>query len=1467
MGNRTRAEEAPRAGAVSGLAGTPSRAGDKIPSAPEAREQPKRKRHRHWSRRLRKGRKATVGQRAPGPDDRRDNRKEVAEAPKAGSTSGLVGTSFHRDNRKEVVEAPKTGSTSGLVGTSFHTGGESSVPAPRRPERKRKPVAETGEELARMASECVKQDSSVPRPPKDALARAPRILDVGVGHPRYRLTASVEGQTVEAMVDTGADVTVLAIHVADRLPGNRWKRISSLQDFAGNLIAARGPAPVTINVGKRVATAKAYRVDIAEDCILGNEVLTSLGAVISCATRTVTFEPPVPAVRNVSHRAARVALLTDVVIAPGQEVIARGSLQGAPTPDAHQARMISSDPVPATPATLGVGRGLVDAHATTVPLRLLNGGDTDLHLRAGTLVAKVELVNTTEAEGTPDAEVRGLEEATTPSALPKALEEVLEKTRRQEGITEEDARDLRTILWRHRGVFGEHGPTDHRNQIRASIKLQTTAPQPVRQAASRLPIAMREADKAEVDRLQQMGLVKESTSPWASPVVLVQTTDGRHRFAMDYRKVNATLVKETLRPPEQKQVLNSLSGARWFTTIGLLAGYGQLPLAPETGEKTAFCTRYGLYQWQVLPFGMCSAPATLTRLVDTLLRGLTYETCLIYTDDIVVYGNDVSQTLARLDEVLHRLSRAGITVKPASCRFLEPSLSYLGYVISREGVKPDPANVAAVRDWPVPKTTKDVRTFMGFAAYYRRFVQDYAQVASPLQRMVAKDSVFVWEPEQQQAFDALKAAFIDAPMLAFPDPAGRLILDTDASADGIGAVLSQEVDGDERVLAYASALMNVKQRRYCATQRELLAVVSFLQHFRTYLYGRRVIIRTDHSSLKWLHSFKNPQGLVAQWLEAMSEFDYEIVHRAGEKHGNADGLSRQYCDCCHDTTAVPEAPDALGRARLVVGAIHQMAEVTSDLSHAEIRRAQEADDEIAWLLVAKEAGERPAADDVRRRSRHARAYAASWQLLEVKEGVLYLRDPAPEIPDGLDTPLVTRTGERIEPPDTGAGPEKYRLLVPRSLRRHLFGIAHGHTWAAHLGAEKTLARLKEQCFWRPMGKDVTLWCGTCVVCQQAKPAPNRPHGYLVPMYTGEPMDRVAIDLLGGLPKSRSGNTHVLVACDYLTKWTEAWPVPGESALICAKALVRNWFVRFGLPLELHSDCAPAFTGTLFTEMSRLCDMKKTKTSSYHARGDGLVERANRTLIGMLRKATQDRQDDWDEHIPYIMSAYRSSRHASTQVTPNYLMFGRELRTPVTLMLPPPTEKVFTDRWVVELQERFHYAHSLARQALGRSAKTQKAYFDKRVRARHLTVGQEVWVYWPRKTAKGRTKKLTPCWDGPWTVLRFVTEVNVEVRKGREQLILHVDRIRPLEVEGTTIGDNPTTPDSGMPEGRENGEQEGSSDEDDADPLPFAPHRRLDRSDSGAGPSGGPEGVDFTPPAVARPARTRDAPQRLGYSQP
>ena len=267
----------------------------------------------------------------------------------------------------------------------------------------------------------------------------------------------------------------------------------------------------------------------------------------------------------------------------------------------------------------------------------------------------------------------------------------------------------------------------------------------------------------------------------------------------------------------------------------------------------------------------------------------------MYLDDIVVFSRTPEEHLQRLASVFNRLSQAGLKLKPEKCSFFQRSVRFLGHVVSAEGIATDPEKVRAVAEWPVPVSVTEVRSYLGLASYYRRFVRDFAEIAAPLHELTKKNARFIWTEEAQNAFDTLKVALTTPPILAMPKDTGEFIVDADASDRTLGCVLSQVQDGEERVIAYASRSLDARERNYCCTRRELLAVVHFLRYFKRYLLGRRFRVRTDHSALTWLRRTPEPIGQQARWCEQLEEYEFTIEHRPGVKHGNADALSRRPC--------------------------------------------------------------------------------------------------------------------------------------------------------------------------------------------------------------------------------------------------------------------------------------------------------------------------------------------------------------------------------------------------------------------------------------------------------------------------------------------------------------------------------------------------------------------------------------------
>ena len=438
--------------------------------------------------------------------------------------------------------------------------------------------------------------------------------------------------------------------------------------------------------------------------------------------------------------------------------------------------------------------------------------------------------------------------------------------------------------------------------------IETGDEPPFKQTPRRLPMQHHQEIQTQVRKLAETGVIRPSRSPYASNVLLVKKKDGSWRMCVDYRQLNnQTKNQDRYHIPRMDDTLDALGGAKFFCTLDLIQGYHQVELSESSKPKTAFVTPHmspSQWEYNCMPFGIQGGPATFQRLMDTLLHGLEYKIALAYLDDVIVFGATRSECMDRLAKVFHRLQQAQLKLKPSKCTFFEKETVYLGHVVSAEGIKCDPEKVRAVRDWKRPRTCRQAHQFVAFVNYYHRFIKDFAAKSRPLYALTRKKAKFKWGVEEEEAFQELKRCVTEAPVMAYPRSTGQWILDTDASGHHIGAVLSQMQptdDGDEEVerpIAYASRTLNQAEQRYCTRRRELLSCAHHVKHFRPYLYGQHVIIRTDHASLKYVKTMKHPDDQAARWIETLSETDYTIVIRPGKDHCNADALSRLHVVSC-----------------------------------------------------------------------------------------------------------------------------------------------------------------------------------------------------------------------------------------------------------------------------------------------------------------------------------------------------------------------------------------------------------------------------------------------------------------------------------------------------------------------------------------------------------------------------------------
>ena len=1233
----------------------------------------------------------------------------------------------------------------------------------------------------------------------------------------YRIAASILGNPVSLILDTGAAVTILHKRAWDRVKSPSATLIPwtgrNLVSVEGSSLTVLGSTKLPLQLGTTVFSAEIVIADgLTTEGILGLDFLESHRCTIDTYHRVLQCNDPKTTVplcsrtEPTSWTSCAVVISESIRIPPFSELEVMAQTERAPD---EQPYLL--EPVISPQSPIRAARALVSPSTTSVPIRLVNSSMEPVTIHKGKKVGQLEPVNDITicpiTEGIADSP----NTAATPLSPEK--EQLLWSMvhSAESNLTERESEKLFELLTLHADVFADSKDDVGQTDV-TQHQIHTGEARPIHQPPRRLAAGQKQEVRELLQKMQDRGIIRPSSSPWASPIVLVRKSNGSLRFCVDYRKINKVTRKDAYPLPRIDDALDTLSGCRWFTTLDLISGYWQVQLHPDDREKSAFTTFDGLYEFNVMPFGLCNAPATFQRLMDCVLAGLQWTSCLVYIDDIVIPGKTFDDHLINLHSVLIRLREANLKLQPPKCIFARKSVNFLGHIISAEGIATDPGKIDKVTTWPTPTCRRDVQQFLGLCNYYRRFIKDFAVIAKPLHRLTEKATTFCWNENCQLAFEKLRQELTSTPVLAFPDYSRPFLLDTDASDSGIGAVLSQvQDDGRERVIGYASRMLSKPERRYCTTRKELLSVVAFTKHFQPYLLCRHFTLRTDHGSLQWLYNFKEPEGQLARWLEQLQEYDFTIVHRQGKKHVNADALSR-----LQDSHQQDNPEGLVGSTQQGTG--EELPEVEESIEDST-SVAQRKDPAIAPILAAKQKGILPDPNTVASWGREGQILMHQWEQLEVHDGVLWRRFHHSE---GTHSHL--------------------QLVVPASLRREILQTTHGGAVGGHLGQRKTLSQIRHNFYWPGQTTDVKNWCRTCAVCAVRKNPVPRPRAGLQTIPTGYPMQVVAVDILGPLPEMPSGNKYILVAADYFTRWTEAYGIPNQEAGTVAAKLVDEMFLRFSPPSQLHSDQGPQFESSLMAEVCKLLGIVKTRTTPYHPQGDGLVERFNRTLLGMLATCAQQHPTSWELHLQKVCFAYNSSEHPSTGYSPFFLMFGREARLPAELMFgPSPTDKLPPHQYAKDLQSLLCSAYEKVRNHLEAAHKHQKVLYDRRVHGKRYEVGDFVWLLRPQ-VPKGHSRKLYCPWDGPHLVLARLSDANYRIRslRGRSVTqIVHFNRLKPCPADVRLENQNqPPRP---------------------TQPPPQQLGDNLVLPDYGADPQ-----APQPPPPPRYPCRTRHPPDRLGH---
>ena len=1173
-----------------------------------------------------------------------------------------------------------------------------------------------------------------------------------MGGKRWYVSVSVNGRLGEFLMDTGASHSAMSKRFFDLVSNMDEDLTTRVNACAadGSKIRTFGRTCMVILLGGREYVISPTIAGIEDDGIIGMDFASLYGVRLNPVTGELKIQNPYKdRIKCLAREISGVASVVQTVkIAPGMacDVLIASS------------RMRRGDPGVFEPNIgLLMEKGLDSAdilmgNAAWGVAPITNPGSKTIYLKKGTEIGRVISAEAVTSSILTISNVSEKEEE---------LEESLEKLWKDSGVQDgEQKESLRELLKNYSKAFARPGePLGRTDRVLHSI--DTGEAEPVKIPYRRLPLAKKVVAEEEISKMLKEGVIVPSTSPWSSPVCMVTKKDGTIRFCIDYRKLNGLTKKNSYPLPRIDETIDSLGGNEWFCTIDLQSGYWQVGMKGEDKEKTAFSSHIGLYHYNVMPFGLCNAPATFEAMMETLLSDLLWKKCLVYLDDVIIFGKTFDECLGNLKLVLERIISNGLKLKPKKCSLFHKSINYLGRVISTEGVKADPDKIKTVMEWSTPKCPKDVRSFLGFCSYYRDFLPGYSKISYPIQCLShwtpgRRKEVFPWGPEQEESFRLVKRLFEETPVLKYPTADGHFILDTDASNESVGAALSQVQGGVEVPIAFASNTMSQAQRNYCTTKRELLAVVIYTKKYRHFLWGSDFTLRTDHSSLRWLLNFKDAEGMIGRWLAHLSEFGLEhsqIQHRKGSKHVNADALSRVPVKKCQHSGC-----DDCGKHNAILAGIRKpfrnIEPGVLEWGQESIKDFQEKDPNSIRIKELMMAGKIPTRPAISLENREMRRLIAQWTELEVVNGVIFRWK-------------VNAMGNKHR-----------QTFIPVAMRRDIMFFCHGHRTSGHFGKKRSMDRLSRMYYWPGMSTDLLRWIETCPRCCTSKPGPGMGKMPLTQELFGVRFARVAVDIITGFTTTPEGNTCMMVVTDYYTKYTRVFPMKDHKAATCARALVKGWVLYLGVPLMLHSDQGREFESNLWAEMCHQLAICKTRTNPYRPQSDGQVERFNRTLIQVLKSLVNQELDDWDEQCDFVCHAYNSTVHASTNCSPNLLVFGEDLIMPADLVFgvagmnpEVPCQIMFVEA----LKEQFRNAYELVRVELGKNAKWQKVGYDTNLKIRKYNVGDLVARY--HEPLVGI--KLSDNWDGPWRITQKISDDTVLMGDtyGRSQKS-NVARLKP-----------------------------------------------------------------------------------------
>lgn len=1127
------------------------------------------------------------------------------------------------------------------------------------------------------------------------------------------INIQIADKPAKALLDSGASVSLLCRKVFDYLSPEQIETSNSnplirITTIAGEQLKLHLSALLPIQIARKsfkhnFLVTRGNTISQDYDVILGFDFLTAFKCKINFQNQVMTFRGgTTPIVKyesnkiNILYEDLIGKLSKKIIIQPNKSAIVKLSINNTISPGTNVlVTPITSQNFEINPSLCHVNKD------GTVPLIVNNLTHSPLHLNKYTKVAHIDTrINVEKSD-----DIREIRR-TDLKASHFDLSNVPLDAKQQ----------LLDLIFEYADIFSTSLRTIGRCTLEAP-PIEITDSTPIQCRPFPVPIALRNTLKTQIQELADADIIEKSKSRYSFPLILVRKkTEGEYRLVVDYRRLNQITIASTYKLPLISDILNSLRGACFYSTLDANSSFHQIKLREEDKHLTAFASPYGNYQYKYLSFGMKNSPQIFQETADTILNGLQSENISAYIDDIIVPANSIKDSLRKLRLVFDRFRKYGLTLNPKKCQFLQTSINYLGHTVDKEGLKPLPCNLMTIKHFPVPTTVRKLKRFLGLANYYRTFIDNFSHIVLPLTELTKSKTKFKWTSDTQNAFDLIKSKLLSDVMLSHPNFDKQFYLNTDGSTTAVGAALLQRDHNDIlRPISYFSYKLKPHEKKWPAIQLEAYAILLAVRHFKVYLYGRKFTILSDCKSLNYLLKLDSPASRISRWLLELSHYDFDFQYIKGSENFLGDLLSRDVVESVNVVKA--DVPDI-----------------------ETIRREQRNDTELRSII----------------------------DYLEHKTHTAGIKSDNYFMDNGL-LKRITHRHKR-------AARDDYleQIVIPKSLIPYILEGSE----TVHFAFFKNYRSIKEKYYWRNMYRDIKNFSYSCKLCIEKKgfSLTKSPIQNFQP--TSRPMELISLDILGPLPMSEQGNKYVLTVIDHFSKYSILFALKDITAPTIANKLMEV-VVTFGVPNSILTDLGTNFQSTLFTELAKKLQIHKLKTTPYRPQTNSVSERINASIKTSLT-CLADNTSNWDTYLSYYNFIYNNSYHDTIHEKPSFLMFNRDLNLPFHVLEQQARIHYFPcDNYIEENLSKMQYIYRNVYKNLEIANEKQFRLRERISKQKAFQLGQKVYLYTPT-TNQNTGRAFARKFSGPYRIIQKHSNLNYTIQDTRKPFKkpsrVHVDRL-------------------------------------------------------------------------------------------